>query len=76
MMSPNIQQELTDAATSMEMARKAAETGDSAMMTTALKDVRKRANRLLKALDVGQRANGRDPDLPTEPALPIKDGSI
>ena len=46
------------------------------MMTTALKDVRKRANRLLKALDVGQRANGLDPDLPTESALPIKDGSI
>lgn len=76
MMNPSISQEITDASTSMEMVREAAKRGDSAMMTTALKDLRKRANRILKALNVEPRADGIDPSLPTEPPLPIKEGEV
>jgi hypothetical protein len=72
MRSPSISQELTDAATSMEMAREAANRGDSAMMSTALKDVRKRVSRILKAIDAERRTSAIDPDLPAEPALPIR----
>ena len=43
---------------------------------TALKDVRKRVNRLLKAADVNMPAAAAaiDPKLPTAPRLPIKEG--
>jgi len=75
MSNPAIDQEITDACTSMEMVREAAKIGDTAMMTTALKDLRKRTNRLLKALNVEPRAPGIDPQLPTEPRLPIRDGT-
>jgi hypothetical protein len=75
MSNPAIDQEITDASTSMEMVREAAKTSDTAMMVTALKDLRKRTNRLLKALNVEPRAPGIDPQLPTEPRLPIRDGA-
>ena len=58
----------------MEVVRDAAKRGDIAMLTTALKDVRKRTNRLLKALNAEPRVDGIDPGLPTEPTLPIKGG--
>jgi hypothetical protein len=59
----------------MEMVRESAKNGDSAMMVTALKDVRKRVNRLLKAADVNRSAAAAaiDPQLPTSPRLPIKE---
>lgn len=74
MMNSTISQDLTDAATSMEMAQDAAKRGDNAMMTTALKDLRTRANRILKALSTASPGNGIDPQLPTEPRLPIREG--
>jgi hypothetical protein len=74
-MNPAIDQEITDACTSMEMVRESAKRGDTAMMTTALKDVRKRVNRLLKASDRSMpTAATIDVQLPTSPRLPIKDG--
>ncbi|MFM9849398.1 MAG: hypothetical protein ACKVP3_19835 [Hyphomicrobiaceae bacterium] len=73
-MNAAIQQEITDACTAMEMVRESAERGDAAMMTTALKDVRKRANRLLKAMTADMPPIGIDAQLPTEPKLPIRDG--
>jgi hypothetical protein len=74
-MNPTIDQELTDTCTSLEMARESAKSGDAAMMTTALKDVRKRVNRLLKALDRSMPAAATiDAQLPTSPPRPIKDG--
>jgi len=74
-MNPAIDQEITDACTSMEMVRESAKSGDTAMMATALKDVRKRVNRLLKALDRSMPAAATiDAQLPTSPRLPIKDG--
>jgi hypothetical protein len=75
MSNPAIDQEITDACTSMEMVGEAAKAGDTAMMITALKDLRKRTNRLLKALNVEPRVTGIDPQLPTEPRLPIRDGA-
>jgi hypothetical protein len=44
------------------------------MMVAALKDVRKRANRLLKALERQASAAAMDRQLPTSPRLPIRDG--
>ena len=49
---------------------------DVAMLITALKDARKRVNRLLKAMNTGTPRVGIDPQLPTEPNLPIKDGEV
>ena len=74
MWNPAIEQEIADACTGMEVVRDAAKRGDIAMLTTALKDVRKRTNRLLKALNAEPRVDGIDPELPTEPTLPIKGG--
>ena len=73
-MNPAIDQEISDACTSMEMVREAAKSRDPAMMTAALKDLRKRTNRLLKLLSAEARMPGIDPQLPTEPRLPIRDG--
>ena len=75
-MNPAFEQEIIDACTAMEMVRESAKSGDSAMMVTALKDVRKRVNRLLKAADVNMPAAAAaiDPQLPTAPRLPIKEG--
>ena len=75
-MNPALEQEIIDACTAMEMVRESAKNGDSAMMVTALKDVRKRVNRLLKAADVNMPAAvaAIDPQLPTSPRLPIKGG--
>lgn len=72
-----LEQEIIDACTAMEMVRESAKNGDSAMMVTALKDVRKRINRLLKAADVNMPAATAaiDPQLPTPPRLPIKEGA-
>jgi hypothetical protein len=75
MPDPAFDQEITDASTSMEMVREAAKRNDTAMMATALKDLRKRTNRLLKAINAEPRGNGMDPQLPTEPRLPIRDGA-
>jgi len=73
-MNPALEQEIIDAYTAMEMVRESAKNGDSAMMVTALKDVRKRVNRLLKAADVNMSAAAAiDPQLPTSPRLPIKE---
>ena len=74
MWNPAIEQEIEDAYTGMEVVRDAAKRGDTAMLATALKDVRKRMNRLLKALNAEPRFEGIDPGLPTEPTLPIKGG--
>ena len=57
--NPAIDQEISDACTSMEMVREAAKSRDPAMMTAALKDLRKRTNRLLKLLS----AEARMPDI-------------
>jgi hypothetical protein len=74
-MNQAIDQEMTDTCTSMEMARESAKSGDTAMMTTALKDVRKRVTRMLKALDSSMStAAAIDTQLPTSPRLPIRDG--
>ena len=75
-MTPALEQEIIDACTAMEMARESAKRNDSAMLVTAMKDVRKRANRILKAVDVTMPAATIDPQLPTSPALPIKDGGL
>jgi hypothetical protein len=72
MITPAIEQEITDACTGMEMVREAAKRNDAAMMGTALKDVRKRVNRLLRTIETASRAPVIDPTLPQEPALPIK----
>jgi hypothetical protein len=71
-----IEQEIADACTSMEVVCDSARRGDSAMMTAALKDVRKRANRLLKVLNAGIPSAALDPQMPTEPRSPIKEGEI
>ena len=76
MITPALEQEIIDACTAMEMARESAKSGDTAMLVTAMKDVRKRANRILKAVDVTMRAATIDPQLPTSPPLPIKDGGL
>ena len=76
MITPALEQEIIDACTAMEMARESAKSGDTAMLVTAMKDVRKRANRILKAVDVTMRAATIDPQLPTSPALPIKGGGL
>ena len=76
MITPALEQEIIDACTAMEMARESAKSGDSAMLVTAMKDVRKRANRILKAVDVTMPAATTDPRLPTSPPLPIKDGGL
>jgi hypothetical protein len=68
---PGIEQELSDACAAMEQARASSECNDVAMVTTALKDVRKRVNRLLRVID-GARPVTIDPDLPKAPPLPIK----
>jgi hypothetical protein len=66
-MNSAIQQEIIDTCTAMEMVRESANRGDTAMMVTALKDVRKRVNRLLKATDINMPAAGAiDPQLPTD----------
>ena len=77
-MNPALEQEIIDASTAMEMVRESAKSGDSAMMVTALKDVRKRVNRLLKAADINMPAAAAtiDPQLPTSPRLPIKEGEV
>jgi hypothetical protein len=75
MMNPALEQEIIDACTAMEMVRESAKRGDSAMLVTALKDVRKRTNRLLKAVDVNMPAAAAiDSQLPTSPRLPVTDG--
>jgi hypothetical protein len=77
MITPALEQEIIDACTAMEMARESAKSGDSAMLVTAMKDVRKRANRILRAVDVTMPAAATiDPQLPTSPPLPIKDGGL
>ena len=77
MMTPALEQEIIDACTAMEMARESAKRGDSAMLVTAMKDVRKRANRILKAVDVTMPAAATiDRQLPTSPPLPIKGGGL
>jgi hypothetical protein len=59
----------------MEMARESSKNGDAAKMTTALKDVRKRVNRMLKARDNRtSTAAAIDAQLPISPRLPIRDG--
>jgi hypothetical protein len=58
----------------MEMARASAKSGDSAMLVTAMKDVRKRANRILKAVDVEMPTAAIGTQLPTSPRLPITEG--
>jgi hypothetical protein len=73
-MNPALEQEIIDACTAMEMVRESAKNGDSVMMVTALKDVRKRVNRLLKAADTNIPAAAIDPQLPTSPRLPINEG--
>jgi hypothetical protein len=75
-MNPAIEQELTDACTSMEVARESANRGDTAMMAAALQDVSKRAHRLLEALDQQSPAATIDPQLPTSPRLPVTDGEL
>ena len=75
-MNPAIEQEITDSCTAMDMARTSARNGDTAMMVTSLKDVRKRVNRLLKAADLNMAAATIDSQLPTSPPLPIKDGGL
>ncbi|HET9395754.1 MAG TPA: hypothetical protein VFO36_06830 [Nitrospiraceae bacterium] len=75
-MNPAIEQELTDACTSMEMARESANRRDIAMLAAALQDVRKRADRLLEALDQQSPAATIDPQLPTSPRLPLTDGEL
>jgi hypothetical protein len=79
-MNPALEQEIIDASTAMEMVRESAKSSDSAMMVTALKDVRKRVNRLLKAADINMPAAAAaatiDPQLPTSPRLPIKEGEV
>jgi hypothetical protein len=75
-MNPAIEQELTDACTSMEMARESADRRDIAMLAAALQDVRKRADRLLEALDRQNPAATIDPQLPTSPRLPVTDGEL
>lgn len=75
-MIPALEQEIIDACTAMEMVRDSAKRGDAAMLVTALKDVRKRTNRLLKAVDVNMPAAAAiDSQLPTAPRLPITDGA-
>jgi hypothetical protein len=76
MFNSAIEQEIADACTSMEVVCDSARRGDSAMMTAALKDVRKRANRLLKVLNAGIPSAALDPQMPTEPRSPIKEGEI
>ena len=74
-MNSALEQEIIDACTAMEMVRDSAKRNDSAMLVTALKDVRKRTNRILKAVDVKMPAGAAiDPQLPTSPRLPITDG--
>ena len=74
-MNPALEQEIIDACTAMEIVRESAKNGDSVMMVTALKDLRKRVNRLLKAADINMPAAATiDPLLPTSPRLPIKEG--
>jgi hypothetical protein len=68
---PGFEQELSDACTAMEQARASGERNDVAMMTTTLKHVRKRINRLLRVID-GARPITIDPELPSAPPLPIK----
>jgi hypothetical protein len=76
MITPAIEQEIIDACTAMEMVRESAKSSDSAMLVAALKDVRKRTNRLLKAVDTPMRAATIDPQLPTSPPIPLKDGGL
>jgi hypothetical protein len=73
-MNPALEQEIINACTAMELVRESAKNGDRVKMVTALKDVRKRVNRLLKAADVNMPAAAIDPQLPTSPRLPIKEG--
>lgn len=75
-MNPALEQEIIDAFTAMEIVRESAKNGDSAMLVTALKDVRKRVNRLLKAADINMAAATLDPPMPTSPRLPIKEGEV
>jgi hypothetical protein len=75
-MNPALEQDIIDACTAMEMVRESAKNGDSVMMVTALKDVRKRVNRLLKTTDMNMPAATVDPQLPTSPRLPIKEGEV
>jgi hypothetical protein len=75
-MNPAIEQELTDACTSMEVARESADRRDMAMLAAALQDVRRRADRLLEALDQQSPAATIDPQLPTSPRLPVTDGEL
>ncbi len=75
-MNAMFEQELSDACTAMEQARESGKNNDVAMLITALKDARKRVNRLLKAMNTGTPRVGIDPQLPTEPNLPIKDGEV
>ena len=76
MFSSAIEQEIADACTSMQVVRDSARRGDTAMMAAALNDVRKRANRLLKVLNANAPAAAIDPQMPTEPRSPIKDGEV
>lgn len=73
-MSATIEQELADASTALEQARASQARNDLAMMITALKDARKRVNRVLKGVSTQAPPSTIDPQLPTEPKLPIKDG--
>jgi hypothetical protein len=69
-----LEQQIIDACTAMEVVRESATNGDSVMMVTALKDVRKRVTRLLKASSISLPAAAIDAQLPTSPRLPIKEG--
>jgi hypothetical protein len=75
MFNSAIEQEIADACTSMDVVRDSARQGDAAMMTAALKDVRKRANRLLKVMNTSVPA-AVDPQMPTQPRSPIKEGEV
>jgi hypothetical protein len=75
MFNSAIEQEIADACASMEVVRDGARRGDTAMVNAALKDVRKRANRLLKVLNASV-PDAIDPQMPTRPPSPIKEGEI
>jgi hypothetical protein len=76
-MNPALEQEIINACTAMELVRESAKNGDSVKMVSALKDVRKRVNRLLKAADTNMPAAATvAPQLPTSPHLPIKEGEV
>lgn len=65
------EQEMIDAFTAMELAREAAKSNNTALLSSSLKDLRKRVNRMLKALDGSIRPQ-RNSTLPQEPRLPIR----